>query len=81
MTSNFSWAGALCHLFIVVLGVSEQAPEGFEPPVTSDDLVPRADLTDGGGLQESMVADARHQLGERALTLGTEAGAGSDPVG
>ena len=60
-------AEELGRRFILVLGIREQAPEGFEPPMTSDGLVPRADPADSDGLQESMVADACHQLRERAL--------------
>ena len=60
-------AEALGCRFILVLGIREQAPEGLEPAVTGDDLVPGADFADGDGLEEPMVADARHQLSERAL--------------
>jgi len=35
--------------------------------VTGDDLVANADLAHGDGLEESMVSDACHQLGKRAL--------------
>jgi hypothetical protein len=51
---------ALCHVFILLLGIREQAPEGFESAVTGDHLVPYADLADGDRLEESMVADACH---------------------
>ncbi len=60
-------AEALCRRFIVVSGGREQAPEGFEPAVTGDDLVPGADLADGDGLKESMIADACRQLGQSSL--------------
>ena len=60
-------AEALGCRFILVLGICEQAPEGLEPAVTGDDLVPGADFADGDGLEEPMVEDARHQLSERAL--------------
>ena len=60
-------AESLLGCFALGFAFCEQAPEGFEPAMSGDELVAGRDLANGDRLQEAVVADAGHQLGQRVF--------------